>query len=59
MHKTAKFLLTLYVFVFLCDNMYKYAICVKIRTAESFNRNKKTIQRFNDSTTKVASKREQ
>ena len=48
MHKTANFLLTLYVFVFLCDNMYKYAICVKIRTAESFNRNKKTIQRFNN-----------
>ena len=29
MHKTANFLLTLYVFVFLCDNMYKYTICVK------------------------------
>ena len=33
MHKTAKFLLTLYVFVFLCNKMYKYAVCVKIRSA--------------------------
>ena len=41
MHKSAKFLLTLYVFVFLCNMMYKYAVCVKYeridRTTKQLN----------------------
>ena len=60
MHKSAKFLLTLYVFVFLCNMMYKYAVCVKIRSAlTESNRlpisrfvNNSTTQQLNNSTTK-------